>query len=210
MIVNEARHRVWCGARHGQRMEFVNVILSKLVEQHLLADARLSRRMNSWPPARALDDVLHQVAGGSEEKILRFLANYFDVPFADLEKEPERYAPSKELLAKFPVRLLLDHHILPLAQRDDGVTVLTSRLFDSSGLDQLRLATGLDIHPVVAPSAEIDRFIKKYLGVGADTLQSMGLDGAPTTSRSWKSGTRTTWTFPSPPRMRRSSNSSTR
>src|SRR5205823_7877281 len=45
-----------------------------------------------------------------------------------------------------------------------------------TGLDELRLATGLDVHPVLAPASEIDRFIKKYLGVGADTLQSMGVN----------------------------------
>ena len=65
---------------------------------------------------------------------------------------------------------------MPLAENGDGVAIVTSRIFDNSGLDELRLATGLDVHPVIAPGAEIDRFIKKYLGVGADTLQSMGMD----------------------------------
>jgi general secretion pathway protein E/type IV pilus assembly protein PilB len=155
----------------------VNVILSKLIEQGLLGADAAAQADELLAAGKGFDDTLRQAAGPNEEKILRFLAGYFDVPFADLEKEPARYAPAKELLAKFPVRLLLDHHILPLAQRDDGVTVLTSRLFDSSGLDQLRLAAGTEIHPIVAPSAEVDRFIKKYLGVGADTLQSMGLSG---------------------------------
>ena len=87
-----------------------------------------------------------------------------------------QHAPSKELLSKFPARILLDRRLMPLAENGDGVAVVTSRIFDNAGLDELRLATGLDVHPVIAPSAEIDRFIKKYLGVGADTLQSMGLD----------------------------------
>ena len=65
---------------------------------------------------------------------------------------------------------------MPMAQNGDGVAIVTSRIFDNAGLDELRLATGLDVHPVIAPSAEIDRFIRKYLGVGADTLQSMGLE----------------------------------
>ena len=111
----------------------------------------------------------------AEDKVLRFLAAYFDVPFIDLEKDADKHAPPKELLAKFPARILLDRRLMPLAENGDGVAVVTSRVFDTTGLDELRLATGLDVHPVLAPSAEIDRFIKKYLGVGADTLQSMGL-----------------------------------
>ena len=128
------------------------------------------------PVAKSLDDSLRAVNGVPEDKILRSLAAYFDMPFIDLEKDGANYAPSKEFLAKFPARILLDRHLMPLAENGDGVAIVTSRIFDNSGLDELRLATGLDVHPVIAPSAEIDRFIKKYLGVGADTLQSMGMD----------------------------------
>jgi general secretion pathway protein E/type IV pilus assembly protein PilB len=55
------------------------------------------------------------------------------------------------------------------------VRILTSKAFDSSALDQLRLATGIEVFPVLATHTEIERFIKKYLGVGADTLQSLGI-----------------------------------
>ncbi len=115
-------------------------------------------------------------SGTNEEKVLRFLAAEFDIRFIDLEKDAEKLAPTKEMLARFPARILLDHRLMPLSENGHGIEIVTSRLFDSSGLDELRLATGVEMHPVVATSAEIDRFIKKYLGVGADTLQSMGLD----------------------------------
>ncbi len=119
---------------------------------------------------------LRGAAGANEEKILRFLSVHFDVPYVDLEKDGERLAPPKEFLAKFPASILLERRLMPLSQNGDGVTVLTSRIFDTSGLDELRVATGLDVHPAIAPSNEIDQYIKKYLGVGADTLQSMGMN----------------------------------
>ena len=34
----------------------------------------------------------------------------------------------------------------------------------------------IDLRPALAPAAEIDRAIKRNLGVGADTLQSLGMD----------------------------------
>ena len=155
----------------------MNEIISKLLGQNLLTAEAAARADEAVAAGKALDDVLREAAGASEEKILRFLASYFEIPFADLEKEADKYVPAKELLAKFPARLLLDHRMLPLSQSPEGVTVVTSRLFDTIGLDQLRMATGLEIHPVIAPSAEIDRMVKKYLGVGADTLQSMSQEG---------------------------------
>ena len=55
--------------------------------------------------------------------------------------------------------------------------IATSRLFDSAGIDELRLATGMDFRPVLAPLSEIDRAMKRLVGIGADTLQTMGEEG---------------------------------
>jgi hypothetical protein len=116
----------------------------------------------------APDEILRGVEGLSEEKLLRSLAEYFHLAYADLENTP---APPKELLARFPARLLLQHGLMPLEDAGDSIVVATSKLFDSAGLDELRLATGIDVRPALAPAKEIDRFSKKFLGVGADTLQ---------------------------------------
>jgi general secretion pathway protein E/type IV pilus assembly protein PilB len=154
----------------------VKDVLAKLMDEGLLDAEKAEQVRLAAAAGKPLDDALRAVNGVPEEKLLRSLAAYFDMPFVDLEKDAARHAPPKELLSKFPARILLDRRLMPLAENGDGVTVVTSRLFDSAGLDELRLATGLELHPVIAPSAEIDRFIKKYLGVGADTLQSMGMD----------------------------------
>jgi general secretion pathway protein E/type IV pilus assembly protein PilB len=151
----------------------VNDVLSKLVEDGLLTADKAREVTDAAAAGKPLDDALRAVNGVPEEKLLQVLAGFYDIPFVDLEKDAAKHAPSKEFLAKFPARILLDHHLMPVSENGDGVAVVTSRVFDTAGLDQLRLATGLDVHPVIAPSAEIDRFIRKYLGVGADTLQSM-------------------------------------
>ena len=127
-----------------------------------------------------LDDALRSAKGVAEEKILRFLADYFAVPYVDLENDGAKYAPSKEMLGKLPARLLVDHRLMPLANFNghgtNELTVVTSKVFDHHGLDELRLATGMEVHPAISTAAEVDRFAKKYLGVGADTLQSMGVE----------------------------------
>lgn len=153
-------------------------VVAKMVAEGLLDQEAAGKVTEALAAGKPLDDALR--AAGSDDKILRFLAAYFDVPFVDLEKDGANYAPPKDLLAKFPARILLDRQILPLSMNGstpgEGIPVLTSRIFDHTGLDELRLATGFEVHPVLAPAAEVDRFIKKYLGVGADTLQSMGIN----------------------------------
>src|SRR6476661_618036 len=147
-----------------------------LVGEGLLDETTASQARELEASGRPLDDAIREamagngVNGTSEEKLLRYLAAQFQIPYAELEG----VNPPKELISKFPARLLLEHRLLPLSDTADGVLVATSRVFDMAPLDELRLATGIDVLPALAPAAEIDRTAKRILGVGADTLQSMG------------------------------------
>ena len=157
----------------------MDAIVNKLRQEGLLDAEAADQVVRALESGALLDDALRTPKTVSEDKILRFLAGYFDVPYVDLEHDGEKYAPSKEMLGKLPARILVDNRLMPLANFNghgpNELTIVTSRVFDQHGLDELRLATGLEIHPAFAPAAEVDRFTKKYLGVGADTLQSMGV-----------------------------------
>ena len=116
-----------------------------------------------------IDQALRSGGELSEEEYLGILAQQLQAPLVDLEQ----YHPSKEFLVQFPARILLEKKILPLEERNGAILVATSNVFDTSGMDQLRLMTGKDLETALAPSSEIERCIKHYLGVGADTVQSM-------------------------------------
>src|SRR5207244_4266108 len=58
------------------------------------------------------------------------------------------------------------------------VEVATSRLFSTQGLDALKSLTGLSLKPVLASTEAIQREMKKRLGVGADTLGTLGEEGS--------------------------------
>jgi len=146
----------------------MNALVDKMVEQGLIDDAA-ARGVNGLlatgePPTRAF-----AACGVAEEPLLRFWSREFDWPYVELEQG----SFSKAFLAKFPARILLDKHVIPIQDGDDEVLVVTSNPFDTSAIDELRLATGRDLRVGLAPLADIDRCIKQHLGVGADTVQSM-------------------------------------
>ena len=102
------------------------------------------------------------------DQVLRHLSDLFQYPYINLDHQQ----PSKTFLTQFPARILLDKHVLPMA--DDGqIMAVIGNPFDTSGVDELRLATGQDFDVALAPMEEIDRQLKRYLGVGADSIQSM-------------------------------------
>jgi general secretion pathway protein E/type IV pilus assembly protein PilB len=112
------------------------------------------------------------VSARSEEEALQWLANEYGLAYASLEKAD----PDRALLERFPARVLLKESLLPLREVDGVVEVAVSRLFATPGLDSLRSFTGQPLKPVLAPSEALEREIKKHLGVGADTLNSLELE----------------------------------
>jgi type II secretion system protein E len=106
----------------------------------------------------------------TEEDILRWVAKEYGLTFTTLDD----VNPDRQLLSLFPARLLLKEELLPLKRLNGTVEVATSRLFATQGLDALKTLTGLNLKPVLAASEIIQREIKKRLGVGADTIDTLG------------------------------------
>jgi general secretion pathway protein E/type IV pilus assembly protein PilB len=104
-----------------------------------------------------------------EERVLRWLSREYGVAFAKLDE----LEPDKQVLSLFPARLLLRDELLPLRRVDNQIEVATSRLFATQGLDGLKALTGLRLRPVLAASEAIQRELKKRLGVGADTIDTL-------------------------------------
>ena len=110
-----------------------------------------------------------RISSASESDVLRLVAEDYGVAFTDLHD----FAPDMALIAEFPIRLLLQYELLPLRRDGDGIEIAGSYLFDSRGIDALRLAVGERLTPVLAPANAICSCIKAHLGVGADTINAL-------------------------------------
>ncbi len=149
----------------------MNDVLNLLAQDGILDAAAQAKAEEGLSRGLPLEEALRDAA--PEEKWLKALAEHYEIAYVDLNK----FEAPKDFFSKFPARVLLDHHLLPLRDVDGAVEIATCKLFDSAGIDELRLATGMDFRPVLAPMAEIDRAMKRLVGIGADTLQTMGEEG---------------------------------
>ena len=140
-----------------------------------LLDKMVAAKQLSATDAEAL--ARQAQAGGleplQEEGVLRWLAREYELGFTTLED----IEPDRQLLSLFPARVLLKEELLPLRRLNGAVEVATSRLFATQGLDALKSMTGLNLKPVLATGQAIQREIKKRLGVGADTIDTLGEEG---------------------------------
>ncbi len=136
--------------------------------------ADLAQRMVESRQLSAMDaDALGRLLNGSrprtEEEVLQWLAGEYGLDYTALENSD----PDRDILSRFPPRILLREEMLPLRQVNGHVEVALSRLFAAPGLDSLKAFTDARLKPVLAPSAALQREIKKHLGVGADTLNQL-------------------------------------
>ena len=152
----------------------MNSIVSEMQQNDLL-DAESAGRVEALlKEGTPLDEALSAGSGLPQEDLLRYLGDRFGVPYVTLETE----SPPRELLRQFPARALLKHQLVPLRQENGAVVIASSRLFDTTGLEELRLVTGKELRLVLASTEEIQRCTKRHLGVGADTVQSLVSEAA--------------------------------
>jgi type II secretion system protein E len=133
-----------------------------------LLDRMIAARQLSSIDAGSLARVKPPVQ--TEEEVLRWLAAEYGLAYTTLED----LEPDRQLLSLFPARILLKEELLPLKRANGAVEVATSRLFATQGLDALKTLTGLNLKPILASSEAIQREMKKRLGVGADTIGTLG------------------------------------
>jgi general secretion pathway protein E/type IV pilus assembly protein PilB len=76
-------------------------------------------------------------------------------------------------LEGFPQKLIYRHSLFPIGWADGAIRVATPDPFDLYPLDEACAASGKTVTPVVAERAEINRLVKKHLGVGSETIEGL-------------------------------------
>ncbi|MFL2870983.1 MAG: hypothetical protein ACJZ8O_09570 [Pirellulaceae bacterium] len=104
-----------------------------------------------------------------EEAALKAIGSDIGVDFIDLRETDVDLS----LLESFPNRLIHREQLFPVERQNGHVLVATSNPFDYNAIDEASSAMQIPIVPVLATTAEIDRLIKRHLGVGSETIDNL-------------------------------------
>jgi len=145
-------------------------IANLLLERRLLTAAQLddAQALHQNEQLR-LDRAIIQLGFLTERQMLELMAEHLHLPLvnlADLTIPPET-------LRALPAKIVYRKRMIPIGRVNGTLRVATSDAFDLYALDDLRLSTGLEIEPVLAPREEIEKIIKSHYGLGGDTLDEM-------------------------------------
>jgi type II secretion system protein E len=102
-----------------------------------------------------------------EEKIFSVLSLHLGIPYLKLkDREIEPL-----IIAKVPAKFASHYKIIPVEFKDNMLVIAMTDPLDIRTLDDMRLLLGLDVKGVLASEIEITDAIRKYYGVGAETIE---------------------------------------
>ena len=108
--------------------------------------------------------------GMTEEAFLQKLAQTLEWPFLDLPK----HTIPPETRNKISTKIAFQYSVLPTDVNDGVLQVVVSDPFDAAMMNAVRFNAGMPVQFALAPKAEIEKALKKYFGVGAETLDELG------------------------------------
>ena len=112
--------------------------------------------------------------GLAEDVFLQRMAVALNWPFLELAK----LTVENEARSKISTKVAFQYNVLPTAMKDGAVQIAVSNPFDTAMLNAVRFDAHGPVDFALAPRAEIEKALKRYYGVGAETLDEMD-DDAP-------------------------------
>lgn len=120
----------------------------------------------------------------SEEKVFNALSRHLDIPYVKLKDKDL----DPLIINKVPAKFASHYKIIPLDFKDDILTIAMADPLDVRTLDDIRLILGLEVKGVLASEIEILEAIRKYYGVGAETIERIIAQKSPSSESRIESG----------------------
>ncbi len=120
-------------------------------------------------------DFVSREAGLSEEVFLQQLAGVLKWPFVDLKKQT---VPT-EAKNKISTKVAFQYYAVPTDYQNGTLQVAVCNPFDTAMLNSVQFDAKMPVQFALAPKSELDKALKKYYGVGAETLDELAKEDEP-------------------------------
>jgi general secretion pathway protein E/type IV pilus assembly protein PilB len=104
-----------------------------------------------------------------EQRFLAAIGNFFHVPLVTIEAK----RIDRQTLSALPSRFVFQHHILPIAEKENAIVLATYDLFNSVGRQLVGQLLKKPAEWVLVPRAQLLRAMKALYGVGAETFDEI-------------------------------------
>ncbi|MBM4002542.1 MAG: type II/IV secretion system protein [Planctomycetes bacterium] len=87
--------------------------------------------------------------------------------------ESDEVAVESKALEGFPLKLIHRYEVFPLERSEQWLRLVVSNPFDLNAFDAVSSSLEIEVRPVVASGEVVRKYIKRFLGVGAETIDGL-------------------------------------
>ena len=141
-----------------------------LVEKKLVDPEELSRVLAEQENnGESLGSALIKRGTLTEEQLLQAFSEQLNISFIHLKD----VSVKQDVIDRVPARLVQHYKVMPIGWENGTLTVALSNPKNLWSLEDIGLHLGCPVEPVLASEGEILEAIRKYYGVGADTIEKI-------------------------------------
>lgn len=142
------------------------LIEKKLITQEQLDQALLRQKETG----ELLGIVLMELGFVDEETVfLPVLAGQYGVDYVNFKD----HEIPKDVINKIPAKFAIHYKVIPFEFNDQTLTIATTNPMDIHTLDEIGIVVQSKLKPILASEKDIVEAIRKYYGVGAETIEQM-------------------------------------
>jgi type II secretion system protein E len=141
-----------------------------LIEQHIISPEQLDRGLQEQKKTGGfICSLLVKLGFANEETIFSALARHLNIPYIHLKSSEI----SSDVVQRVPAKFANHYKIIPISYADNCLVIAMADPLDIRIIDDIRLLLETEVKAVLASETEIQEAIRKYYGVGAETLEKM-------------------------------------
>ena len=115
-----------------------------------------------------LEETIVRLKYAEEEPILQCLADYFSLPFVDLDT----YLVDEEVVSLIPEKIARRHTLIPLFKIGNTLMIAMADALNIAAVDEVRKRAKTDVEIAISTEQKIKKAIDQYYGVTATMLES--------------------------------------
>ncbi len=149
-----------------------------LVGLKIITPDQLRKATQEQKRGERLEQALVRLGYATEELIFQVLADYFDLPFVDLDT----YLIDEKVVKTIPEEMARRHTLIPIFKIGETLTVATTNPLNIHALDEVRNKVKTDVEIAISTEKKIKKAIDQHYGatdtIMENTLQQFLRGGA--------------------------------
>ncbi len=141
-----------------------------LIREGLITERHLEKGLNEQKKTgEYLGRTLVKLGLLSEENLVAILSQEWSIPSISLKN----ISIDTKILSKVPAKFVSHYKIIPVSLEENVLSVAISDPFNLQAVDDLRLLLGYEVKIFLAGDDDIVEALRRYYGVGAETLEKI-------------------------------------